>query len=110
MPVFYDNLAETPPDSAPWVRLTVTHGDGAQVAMGATRRWRHAGLAVVQVFVPAGEGDGTALAIADDAASVFRGVSVAGVSFRAPGLARLGPEGAWYQVQVSVPWRADLEA
>lgn len=106
----YDNVSAAPPDGAPWVNLTVEPGEGEQVSIGAARRWRQAGTVRVRVFAPPGEGGGEALAIADDAASLFRGVSEAGVRFGAPGLTRIGPGRRWYELQVAVPWTAHLDA
>ena len=108
--IHYDNVGAAPPDGEPWVRLTIEHGDGEQVSIGAARRWRQTGTVRVQVFAPVGEGGGEALAIADDVASVFRGVSEPGVRFAAPGLTRVGPGRRWYELQVAVPWTAELDA
>ena len=118
VPVAYDNTAFDPAidarhpdgDPAPWLRLAVLPGDGFQASLGIPRVWRSTGVAVVQVFTSAGQGDGLANELADDAASVFRGVSLSGLVFRAPSLTRIGAEGAWYQVNVSTPYQSDLKA
>ena len=117
-PVAYDNTPFDPALDAvdglgnpiPWVRLTVIPGDGFQASLGTPRVWRSTGVVSVQVFVPVGEGDGAANELADDAASVFRGVLDAGLTFRAPALTRVGPEGAWYQINVATPYQSDLAA
>ena len=118
VPVAYDNTAFDPavdardPDGnpAPWLRLTVLPGDGFQASLGIPKVWRSTGIAVVQVFTPTGQGDGLANELADDAASVFRGVSLPGLIFRAPSLTRIGAEDAWYQINVSTPYQSDVRA
>ncbi len=114
-PVAYDNIAFDPAVDAvdafgnpvPWVRLTLIPGDGFQASLGTPKVWRSTGVVSVQIFVPVGQGDGTARELADDAAGVFRGQLVEGVTFRAPSLTRIGPEGAWYQINVATPYQSD---
>lgn len=114
--VAYDNTAFNPEldardgnnNPAPWVRLTIVPGEGFLASLGTPRVWRATGVVVLQVFVPLARGDGLAYALADDVADIFRGVRVAGAVFRAPALTRIGPEGAWYQLNVATPFQADL--
>ena len=116
--IAYDNLAFDPGrdaldaerNPAAWVRLTIIPGEGFQASLGTPRVWRATGVAVVQVFAPLGAGDGLAYGLADDVASVFRGASVQGVVFRAPSLTRVGPDEAWYQINVATPFQADSTA
>ena len=117
VPMAYDNAAFDPAVDAvdgmgnpmPWVRLTVVPGDGFQASLGTPKVWRSTGVVSVQVFVPAGEGDGTANELADDAASIFRGTNDSGVTFRAPALTRVGLDaaGAWYELNVATPYLSD---
>ena len=116
--IAYDNAAFDPErdardgnrNPAPWVRLTIIPGEGFQASLGTPRVWRSTGVAVVQIFTPLARGDGAAHGLADDTAAIFRGTRVDGVVFRAPSLTRIGPEGAWYQMNVSTPFHADLAA
>ena len=93
VPVAYDNAGFTPPednedDPAPWVTLTILPGEGFQASLGSPKIWRNTGLIVAQIFVPVGQGDGLANALADDVAQVFRGQRVGFVTFRAPSRTR----------------------
>ena len=115
-PVAYDNTAFDPTrdaldaggrNLASWVRLTIIPGDGFQASLGTPRVWRATGIVVVQVFSPLGEGDGSAYSLADDVAAIFRGVTVQGVVFRAPSLTHIGPDGAWYQINVATPFQVN---
>ena len=105
-PVAWPNAAFTPPDDEPWVRLTILGGDGRQVAT-AGRRLRRVGVVKVQVFVPEGSGDPQARSIADEVASLFEAGTYEGIRFRASDLEHVGPDGASYQLNVSIPFEWD---
>jgi hypothetical protein len=107
-PIQYDNSGQElkSPDSA-WVRLTILPGESRQVEMGNTRRWRRAGLVVVQIFVPASSGTGLAQELGDIVRDIFEGRTVSGVIFRATSLNRTGIEGAWLQYNASTPFQDD---
>ena len=109
VPVAYANRQFTPPDNAEWVRLNIVEGESVLAGLGGTgaNLYRNSGLVVAQIFVPVAVGDGLAYEIADDIAAIFRGKLVAGVHFRAPATAPAGPNGAWYQRNVNIPFRAD---
>ncbi len=117
VPIAFENTAFDPAVDAvdgmgnpmPWVRLTVIPGEGFQASLGTPKVWRLTGVVSLQVFVPAGDGDGTANELADDAASIFRGVEDTGVTFRAPALTSVGLDvgGAWYELSVATPYLSD---
>lgn len=107
VPIHYDNVPGDPPSETPWVRLTIAEGDSFQVSLGSTRRFRDTGVAIVQVFTALGSGDGEAREIADDVQAIFKGITVSGVIFRKPRAARIGPDGSFYQMNVTIPFQAD---
>jgi hypothetical protein len=109
IPVFFDNAGDdvTPPQNSAWVRLTVLPGASQQVAMGNTRRWRSAGVVAVQIYVPAASGTGLAQELGDDVTSIFEGVNLSGLIFRATSLNRVGVQGAWLQYNANTPFQAD---
>ena len=121
-PIAFDNFSKLvkpdgsltdKPGNAPWTRLSIRMASGDVVSLGGTgsRTFRHAGVALVQVFVPSGQGDGTAYTIADAAASALRGVEVSGVRFFAPEPPEfVGPDGAWWSVNVGTDFEFDLVA
>lgn len=112
VPVAYPNRQFTPPDNAEWVRLSIVEGASALAALGGAggNLYRDSGVVVAQIFVPAAAGDGLAYGIADEIAAIFRATVVSGVRFRTPSTAPVGPDGPWYQRNVSVPFSADLIA
>jgi len=78
---------------------------------------RHPGMVVVQVFVPANWGDKTALDTADQVAALFRRQKVSlkddqdvewgAMQFRSPSVRTIGVNGAFFQVNVNIPFVRD---
>ena len=107
IPYSFGDVEFDPPDGSPWVRVSTISGDQRQVSMGKLRRFRRQGLVVVQIFVPAGSGDGTARELADSVAAIYQGRTVNGVIFRGTGLTRIGIDGPQVQFNASTPYQAD---
>lgn len=107
VPFSFGDVEYNPPDDESWVRVSTLSGAQTQVSMGKLRRFRRVGLVVVQIFVPAGSGDGTARELADSVAAIYQGRTVNGVIFRGTGLTRVGIDGAWVQYNASTPYQAD---
>ena len=113
VPYTFDNQGKNDDDfptrDAPWVRLTILDAEGQQVEMGGTRRWRRPGVVIVQVFVPAGDGDGQGAALCDTVRDIFEGRTISGVIFRATSRDRVGRgrDSAWMQWNASTPFQAD---
>ena len=100
-------------DNVSWVRLSIRSNDAEIATMGGVgnRRFRQSGAMLVQVFVPTGVGDGTVYEIADDVGNAVRGVTVSGVRLKATTPPRfVGPDGAWFQANLSTPFEFDLIA
>lgn len=96
-----------PTKDNPWVRLSVLTGEQRQVSMGLFRRFRRTGVVSVQIFVPAGSGDGLAKELADSVANIFQGRTVEGVIFRGTDLTRVGVDGAWAVWNATTAYQAD---
>lgn len=108
MPWIRQNERYEPDPTVTWARLSIIQGQSEQIAFGnVSRTWRHRGRAIVQVFVPIGKGDGTALEIARDAGAIFQGKTLSGVLFGAASIASVGKDGAFYQVNASIPFWSD---
>ena len=91
-----------------WVRLAINFGLAEQVGFtNAGARKRTPGVAQVQIFVPAGLGDGLAQELADQVASVWELSKISGVLFRATSVQRVGTDGAWLQFNADTPFQAD---
>lgn len=105
-PVAYPNAAYKPVTGAAWLEARVIRQDAFNVDLVPNRRVRHPGLVSLTLHVPANQGDGAALEMADTLAAVFRNRNVSGCLFRAPTVRPVGTDGAWYRVQVDAPyWR-----
>lgn len=110
--IAWENVRYRPVQGIPWVRLSIREGEAQIVSLdgGDGRRFRHPGVVIVQVFVPANDGDGLAREIADSVAAIFRGKTIDCVRFRAPYVQVVGPEGAWFQLNVYCNFFYDLIA
>lgn len=87
-----------------YVRLSVQFALGSQSAMGliGDRCYRNTGTVFVQVFTPVGGGKSPNTVLATQARNVFRGVQLpGGLWFRDEGITHVGPEGRWYQQNVT---------
>jgi len=106
-PIGFDNVGKlvapdgslvSKPEQAPWIALNIRAGDSSQIELGQTPTYRNPGSIIVQIFVPQGQGDGEAYAIADAVASAIRGITVNGVRFRATSPPQFtGPTSSWLQ-------------
>jgi hypothetical protein len=107
--VAYDNLPFTPPSADPWLRLAVLHAAGQQAGFGAaTRRYRRNGVALVQIFVPEGEGPSEAMQLGDAAVGLFEGTVLSGgLRFGPVALREIGVADGWFQVNVSADFTFD---
>lgn len=96
--------------NVPWVRLNVQFTTGSISALGqvGSRCYRNEGLVFVQVFTPVGGGKSANTLLATTARNVFRGVQLAGgLWFRNEGIIHVGPDGKWYQQNVSAEFIFD---
>lgn len=106
-PIGFDNLGKlvatdgslvNKPDNAAWITLNIRAGDSAQIELGESPTYRNPGSIITQIFLPQGQGDGEAYAIADAVASAIRGVTVNSVRFRATSPPQfIGPTSSWLQ-------------
>lgn len=103
----FGDVSYTPPNLTAWVRLSVLSGEQRQVEMGRKRRFRRTGLVVVDIFVPAGDGDGQAKELGDAVVDIFQGRTVNGVVLRGTSVERVGVEGGWLQYSASTLYQAD---
>lgn len=107
VPFSFADADYIPPHDDTWVRLNVLPGTQTQVSMGIRRRFRRVGVVLVQIFVPAGSGDGLAKELADSVANIFMGRTVNGVIFRGTSVDRQGVDGSWTLWRANTPYQAD---
>lgn len=112
VPYVLPNEQYEPVDKQEWVRLSIAEALSTQASLGnpGANLYRDAGVATVQIFVEVNEGDGLAYEIADDIAAIFRSQRIGGLLLRTPSTSPVGPDGAWYQRNVTVPFSADTFA
>lgn len=100
----FDNEDFSPPAGLPWVRLAVRHESAQQESLGepGARKFERLGRVFVQVFTPLDTGAATADNLASAARAVFEGKTLTpeNIRFHAVTVREIGPDGAWYQVNV----------
>lgn len=107
----YDDLGEpqVPKTELPWARVSMRHNRGEQDTLAGpmgNRLFIRDGSVIVQVFTPLGEGLTRAYSLGKVAADAFEGKATPkGVWFRSVRLREIGPDGNWFQVNVT----ADFE-
>lgn len=102
--VQYDNAPFDPPDEDPWVRFTIVWGSARQTEIGATPKFRGAGVAIAQIFVLEETGTNVLNDLADKIAAVFRKYTDGTVTFRTPSPRLVGRDGKWWQLNVECPF------
>lgn len=96
--------------NVPWVRLSVQFTAGSIACLGRVgdRRFRNEGFVFVQVFTPVGGGKSVNTLLATTARNVFRGEHfTGGLWFRNETIVHVGPDGKWYQQNVSAEFIFD---
>ncbi|MCR9258570.1 MAG: DUF4128 domain-containing protein [Pseudomonadaceae bacterium] len=96
-------------NNVPWVRLTVLPGAAQQIGISiAGKRKRIQGTASVQVFTPAGQGDGLAQELCDRVADCWEMSTINGLIFRATSVRRIGESDAWLEYLAETNYQADV--
>ena len=102
----------TPPLTAlntPWVRFSVIPLARTWPTIPSGTKRVMDGEIVVQVFTPSGSGSGTARTLVDAIGALFGKYSSGGVQCHEPKApVVVGDTEGWYQINVIIPWRAEL--
>ena len=110
-PIAWDNLDfDEEAQNLPWVRLNVQFTTGSISCLGRIgfRQFRNEGFVFVQIFTPVGGGKSANTILATEARNVFRGgLFAGGLWFRNETIVDVGPDGKWYQQNVSVEFSFD---
>lgn len=106
----YDNDGQSPPtDNSMWCRFYVMDSPGRRLTIG-TKTYRRFGVAVAQLFGPAGHGDGELIELADVIVEAFTSVSADGVRYLTAYQQPVGLEEGQYQINVVCPFEAEHQA
>ena len=106
-PIAWGNVPFTPPDSNSWVRFTVRVGDSDQTSLGpeGCRRFQRNGRVFVQIFTfEAEQGTTLGTALVDSVLSIMEGKNFSSIYTLAADVTGIGPDGKWYQTNVSIPF------
>lgn len=106
VPIAWPNIDFEFPNNSPFVRFSMQGNIGTQASLGDISSgqvvsFRRQGVIIIQCFGLASTGDSEALAIADDALKIFEGRHADSVWFRNFRPVDVGPDGAWYQINVT---------
>ncbi len=111
--IAWDNVAynkQKASDGTAWVRLQILTGESFGLSLGSTAI-RAQGIMLASIFTPAEQGDKLALEIADEIVSACNSttITLAGNTtiLRTPSINPVGRDGAWYQINVSMPFQSD---
>ena len=111
--VAYENEPFTPPDNASFAKLFIKSDNAFQYEIGSTQvTFRHPGLIFVMIFSPPDQGNAAALALADNAAAIFRRQSSSftdgRILYRAPTIKPIGiTDDGYFHVNVVIPYIRD---
>lgn len=111
-PIKYENQEFDPPDSTPWVALTILPGEGQQVSLGPGGLQRYAGVIQCDIYVPEKSGTKTARQHADSISAIFLNKSFSAGSSgtiitRTPWVNTRGVENGWFHLVLSVTYHRD---
>jgi hypothetical protein len=110
-PIAWDNDDFDPTKiNVPWVRVSIQFSSGSIASIGGVgdRFYRAFGIVFVQIFTLAGSNAKLNDTYAQMAKDVFKGVQLAGgLWFRETQVETVGPDGKWFQQNVSSEFQYD---
>ncbi|XAI96051.1 hypothetical protein [Microcystis phage Mwe-JY26] len=111
-PISFENVTFAQPKSQHYIAVHILDGDSFQANLGRKHVERTPGILQVDVAAPKDVGKVTLNQIIKTLKDGFRGLQAplvprGSVSFRSPSSRRLGNEGAWFVVAMSVPYHRD---
>lgn len=109
-PVAWPNTVFVEPTDEAYVRFYILDDASYQRSIGdpdGKNRYRATGLVVVQVSIPGNQGDAEAIALADEAAAIFRNQKFGGVWTLTPSFNTVGQVNDRYQINVTIPYQQD---
>lgn len=111
-PVAFDGAPASPALKAaqearqPFVRLTLVHGDSFTAGIAEQPCVRRVGLVMVQIFTADDQGSREAYQIADSLAELLQYHRDGDLETLAASVQRVGSQGGFFQLNLSVPFRA----
>lgn len=109
---YYEGIHEDLTDQTePWARVVLRHFGGRQASLAefsGVARWERTGQIFVQVFTPMGEGLTRNLTLCKTVVDAYEGTRTAGgVWFRNIRPTEIGPDGQWFQTNVTIDFEYD---
>ena len=113
-PILYDNSESDIRGRGTWVTLIINEGPGDQITVSNdSPLHRFLGSVIVQIRTPEDQGVGTAYDLADKADIIFRRQVITfgdsgKITFRTPGLQRVGNRDGVFWLNVLAPYQRDI--
>lgn len=108
----FDGEDFTPPINTAWVRFTVRHDGSTLECIGGTgaggfNTYQRTGRCIIQVFSPLNKGTREADTLAQAARAIFEGTTLSSnaIRFNNVVVREIGPDGAWYQINVEAAFQ-----
>ena len=95
------------PDFAKWMRVSIRPSETNQATLGEQKKFRRRGVMIIQIFTPSGEGDESALEVADVIDTAFKSVTADGVTYQTPYIEVVGRNDNYWQINVTCPFYSD---
>lgn len=114
-PVLPENTKKAPPEGVPYIRSTFAPAGVAAAAIGVSAKARVSGAFLVDVFDPVPNGPAAAAGMAAGVLAAFQmgtvltSGTVSVTIIRAYRSAGFVDDGGFYQVPISIEWRADID-
>lgn len=108
----YENIAGDPPSTPiPWARISLRHRTGGQTAISGAdgkRRYDREGVVTVQIFIPNGKGLSQGYSLGKIVVDAFEGKATPSqIWFRDVINKEIGPDGEWFQFNVTAEFMYD---
>lgn len=107
MPTAWQNKSFPPPaDGSEYMRVTATHQTGTRPVLGGGKT-RRAGTIFVQIFTPKDEDMRRSDILGQSVLDFFANWPAGPVTINEPTLSEVGPDDAWFQVNVTATFQYD---
>jgi hypothetical protein len=105
-PMLFEDLPAVLPKNGPWARTSVRHVDGEQATLSGglgLQKFKRSGFITVQIFSPSGDGLSLSDSLIKIVMDAFEGKATSGgVWFRNVRSTEVGPDGNFFQVNVTI--------
>ena len=103
-PVSWPNKPYKPTEGTAYIEPVVNRFEAFKSEITRPPQVYHPGLLTVVIRVPLNQGELTAIGYGDTIAALYRNLTTDQITYRDPTVRTFGRDGAWYLVQVDIPF------